>query len=120
MRNEKNYSHQEAGKKKSESSIYSTLIIIIYNKLGHGSNVRGLETTATYDVNTQEFVINSPTLTSSKWWIGGLGVAANHAMVMARLISNGKDYGPHPFIVQIRDLKTHEPLPGVTVGDIGK
>ncbi|KAG2226002.1 hypothetical protein INT45_002468 [Circinella minor] len=88
-------------------------------ELGHGSNVRGLETTATYDVNTQEFVINSPTLTSSKWWIGGLGVAANHAMVMARLISNGKDYGPHPFIVQIRDLKTHEPLPGVTVGDIG-
>lgn len=46
-------------------------------------------------------------------------MAANHAIVMARLISNGKDFGPHPFIVQIRDLKTHEPLPGITVGDIG-
>ncbi|CDS03588.1 hypothetical protein LRAMOSA00990 [Lichtheimia ramosa] len=88
-------------------------------ELGHGSNVRGLETTATYDVATQTFVIHSPTLTASKWWIGGLGVAATHAMVMARLISNGKDYGPHPFIVQIRDLKTHHPVPGVTVGDIG-
>ncbi|KAI9321330.1 acyl-CoA dehydrogenase/oxidase [Dichotomocladium elegans] len=88
-------------------------------ELGHGSNVRGLETTATYDPCSQTFVIHSPTLTASKWWIGGLGVAANHAVVMARLISNGKDFGPHPFVVQIRDLKTHEPLPGVTVGDIG-
>lgn len=25
----------------------------------------------------------------------------------------------HPFIVQIRDLKTHEPLDGIIVGDIG-
>jgi len=38
-----------------------------------GSNVQGLETTATYDKTTQEFVIHSPVLTSSKWWIGSLG-----------------------------------------------
>ena len=38
---------------------------------------------------------------------------------MAQLKSNGRDYGPHPFIVQIRDMNTHEPLPGITVGDIG-
>lgn len=38
---------------------------------------------------------------------------------MAQLKSNGKDYGPHPFIVQIRDLKTHLPLSGITIGDIG-
>lgn len=25
----------------------------------------------------------------------------------------------HPFIVQIRDFKTHEPLDGIIVGDIG-
>ncbi|KAI7889076.1 acyl-CoA dehydrogenase/oxidase [Mucor mucedo] len=88
-------------------------------ELGHGSNVRGLETTATYHLETQTFIINSPTLTSSKWWIGGLGVAANHAIVMARLITRGKDYGPHPFVVQIRNLENHEPLAGVVVGDIG-
>jgi acyl-CoA oxidase len=35
-------------------------------ELGHGSNVRGIETTATYDHKTKEFVINSPTLTSTK------------------------------------------------------
>lgn len=35
-------------------------------ELGHGSNVQGLETTATFDPKTDEFVIHSPTLTSSK------------------------------------------------------
>jgi alkylation response protein AidB-like acyl-CoA dehydrogenase len=40
-------------------------------ELGHGSNVRGLETTATFDVDTQEFEIHSPTLTSLKWWPTG-------------------------------------------------
>jgi acyl-CoA oxidase len=58
-------------------------------------------------------------LTSSKWWIGGLGKAANHAIVMARLITDGKDLGPHPFCVQIRSFEDHTPLKGVTVGDIG-
>ena len=38
---------------------------------------------------------------------------------MAQLVIDGKSYGPHPFIVQIRDLKTHEPLEGIAVGDIG-
>ncbi|CAG8512053.1 7683_t:CDS:2 [Ambispora leptoticha] len=88
-------------------------------ELGHGSNVQGLETTATYIPETKEFEIHSPTLTASKWWVGNLGAAANHAVVMARLVTNGKDYGPHPFIVPIRDVKTHKPLPGITVGDVG-
>ena len=58
-------------------------------------------------------------MTSTKWWVGGLGLGANYAMLIARLIIDGHDYGPHPFMVQLRDMKTHEPLPGVTVGDIG-
>jgi acyl-CoA oxidase len=94
-------------------------IIVLRAQLGHGSNVQGLETTATYIPETKEFEIHSPTLTSSKWWIGGLGKAANHAIVMARLITDGKDLGPHPFCVQIRSLQDHTPLPGITVGDIG-
>ncbi|CAO3698935.1 unnamed protein product [Rhizopus stolonifer] len=88
-------------------------------ELGHGSNVQGIETTATYIPETNEFELHSPTLTSSKWWIGGLGKAANHAIVMARLITDGKDLGPHPFCVQIRSLENHVPLKGITVGDIG-
>ncbi|XP_043601324.1 probable peroxisomal acyl-coenzyme A oxidase 1 [Bombus pyrosoma] len=40
-------------------------------ELGHGTFLRGLETTATYDPETKEFVLNSPNLTSYKWWPGG-------------------------------------------------
>ncbi|XP_039053192.1 peroxisomal acyl-coenzyme A oxidase 1-like [Hibiscus syriacus] len=88
-------------------------------ELGHGSNVRGLETTASFDPQTDEFVIHSPTLTSRKWWSGGLGKVSTHAVVYARLITDGQDHGVHGFIVQLRSLDDHSPLPGITVGDIG-
>jgi acyl-CoA oxidase len=88
-------------------------------ELGHGSNVQGLETLATYDGETQTFKLSSPSLTAAKWWIGGLGTMANHTVLQAQLILGGKNLGPHLFIVPVRDLKTHEPLPGIKVGDIG-
>ncbi|KHG20798.1 Peroxisomal acyl-coenzyme A oxidase 1 -like protein [Gossypium arboreum] len=100
---------------------YKMQIIGCYaqTELGHGSNVQGLETTATFDPETDEFVIHSPTLTSSKWWPGGLGKVSTHALVYARLITDGQDHGVHGFIVQLRSLDDHLPLPGITVGDIG-
>ncbi|KAK8916627.1 Peroxisomal acyl-coenzyme A oxidase 1 [Platanthera zijinensis] len=100
---------------------YKMQIIGCYaqTELGHGSNVQGLETTATFDPKTDEFIIHSPTLTSSKWWPGGLGKISTHAVVFARLITDGKDFGVHGFIVQLRSLDDHSPLPGITVGDIG-
>ncbi|XP_043570261.1 peroxisomal acyl-coenzyme A oxidase 1 isoform X3 [Chiloscyllium plagiosum] len=88
-------------------------------EMGHGSFIRGLETTATYDPSTQEFVLNSPTVTSIKWWPGGLGKTSNHAIVLAQLYTQGQCKGLHAFIVPIRRMGTHEPLPGVVVGDIG-
>ncbi|GJW37967.1 peroxisomal acyl-coenzyme A oxidase 1-like protein [Tanacetum coccineum] len=88
-------------------------------ELGHGSNVQGLETTATFDLQMDEFVIHSPTLTSSKWWPGGVGKVATHAIVYARLIINGQFHGIHGFMVQLRSLDDHSPLPGITIGDIG-
>ena len=103
--------------KKAEN--YEIIGCYAQTELGHGSNVRGLETTATWNPEDKTFSIHSPHLTASKWWIGSLGRTANHAVVMAQLKINGKDYGPHPFVVQIRDLQTHEPLENVHVGDIG-
>lgn len=49
-------------------------------ELGHGSNVRGLETTAKWDPVKKEFEIHSPTLTASKWWNGSMGRTATHAV----------------------------------------
>ncbi|KAM3914897.1 peroxisomal acyl-coenzyme A oxidase 2-like [Leptodactylus fuscus] len=88
-------------------------------ELGHGTHLRGLETTATFDPNTQEFIIDTPQITATKWWPGDLGKTSTHAVVLAQLYSNGKNYGMHPFIVQVRSLKDHSPLPGISVGDIG-
>uniref|UniRef100_A0A8C4HZS4 Acyl-coenzyme A oxidase n=1 Tax=Dicentrarchus labrax TaxID=13489 RepID=A0A8C4HZS4_DICLA len=88
-------------------------------EMGHGTHLRGLETTATYDPATQEFVLNSPTISSIKWWPGGLGKTSNHAVVLAQLYTQGNCHGLHAFIVPIRDMNTHVPLPGIVVGDIG-
>ncbi|SAM07001.1 hypothetical protein [Absidia glauca] len=88
-------------------------------ELGHGSNVQGLRTTATLDTNTDEFIIHSPDLTAAKWWIGGLGLASTHCVLQAQLMIDGKNYGPHIFVVPVRSPVDLKPLKGVTVGDIG-
>lgn len=87
-------------------------------ELGHGSNVRGLQTIAEYDKKTQQFILNTPTLLSIKWWPGALGKIATHAVVYAQLLLDGKEYGVHPFVVQIRD-ENHKPMPGLELGDLG-
>ncbi|KAG0089906.1 hypothetical protein BGZ93_006987 [Podila epicladia] len=88
-------------------------------ELGHGSNLSRLETTATLDIERDQWVINSPTQSSAKFWIGTLGKIANHAVVQAKLIIKGKDYGAHPFLVPLRSLRDHTPLPGVVIKDQG-
>ena len=88
-------------------------------ELGHGSDVMNLETTATYDKDRDVFILHSPTLTSTKFWPGCMGHMANHALVVAQLYTGGKKRGIQTFIVQIRDLKTHLPMTGIEMGDIG-
>jgi acyl-CoA oxidase len=48
-----------------------------------------------------------------------VGHSANYAVVLAQLYTKGKCYGIHPFIVQLRDEETHEPLSGIKIGEIG-
>ncbi|EDS37109.1 acyl-CoA oxidase [Culex quinquefasciatus] len=91
----------------------------VQTELGHGTFLRGLETTATFDEETDEIVINSPRLSAYKWWPGGLGLTANHCIVMAQLYSKGRCHGVNPFMVQIRDEETHMPLAGIEIGEIG-
>lgn len=87
-------------------------------EIGHGSDVSGLETTAIYDKRTDEFVINTPSITATKWWPGDMGRFANHALIFAQLIvlddeGQQNNYGVNPFIVQIRDSDTHRYMPGI-------
>lgn len=89
-------------------------------ELAHGSNVAGLETTATFDPASDDFVIHTPHLGATKWWIGGAASTATHAAVFAQMIVHGKRHGVKTFVVQLRDTKTFTLMPGVTIGDIGK
>lgn len=89
-------------------------------ELGHGSNVAGLETTATFDPDTDEFIINTPHLGATKWWIGGAAHTATHTVCFARLIVKGKDYGVKSFVVPLRNVDDWSLKPGVAIGDIGK
>lgn len=44
---------------------------------------------------------------------------ANFALVMAQLLVAGDSKGVHAFLVQIRDMHSHQPMPGLTLGSIG-
>ncbi|MEY8015557.1 acyl-CoA dehydrogenase [Mycobacterium servetii] len=87
---------------------------------GHGSDVQALETTATYDAETEEFVIDSPTPSARKDYIGGAAETATVAAVFAQLITteNGEpvNHGVHCLLVPIRDADGND-LPGVTTSD---
>jgi acyl-CoA oxidase len=52
-------------------------------------------------------------------WPGDLGCTSSHAGVFAQLEVDGAEYGPQCFVIPIRDITTHRPLPGIEVGDIG-
>jgi acyl-CoA oxidase len=99
-------------------------------ELRGGSYVKGLQTTATYiPASTSSgsdgsealgcWEIHTPHVGATKWWIGGAGETATHAAVYARALCKGKDCGVHVFLVQLRDMSTHAPLPGVHIGDVG-
>ncbi|KAI9223346.1 acyl-CoA dehydrogenase/oxidase [Blastocladiella britannica] len=88
-------------------------------EIGHSSNLRGISTTATYDHKAQEFIINTPDIMGTKFWIGAVGETATHASVLCRLVVGDQDCGLHWFLVQLRDTKTGRIMPGVALGDIG-
>lgn len=87
-------------------------------ELGHGSNVLGLETQATYDARTGEFILTTPTDTASKFWIGGSGQHGKVCAVFAQLTINGKWEGPHVFMVRLRDDRGNV-MPHVRIRDNG-
>ena len=84
---------------------------------GHGSNVRGIKTTATYDKETDSIIIHTPGKNDNKEYIGN-ALHSKMASVFAQLIVNGKNEGVHAILVPVRNEK-HELLPGVTIEDNG-
>ena len=85
---------------------------------GHGSNVRELETTATYDTRADEFVIHTPSPESRKDYIGNAAAHGRMATVFAQLHLGNFCHGVHAFLVPIRD-ETGRALTGISIEDCG-
>ncbi|WP_259557469.1 acyl-CoA dehydrogenase family protein [Brachybacterium sillae] len=87
-------------------------------EIGHGSDVQSLATTATYDPDTEEWVITTPFRAAWKDYLGNAALHARAATVFARLITRGVDHGVHCFYVPIRDEQGNL-LPGIQAEDDG-
>jgi acyl-CoA oxidase len=85
---------------------------------GHGSNVQDIETTATYDPATSEWVVHTPTPSARKDYIGNAARDGRLAVVFAQLCIGDEERGVHAFLVPIRD-DSGTAMPGVTLEDCG-
>ncbi|NP_001280826.1 acyl-coenzyme A oxidase 3, peroxisomal-like [Malus domestica] len=102
----------------SDTENYTIKGCFAMSELGHGSNVRGIETVTTYDSSTGEFVINTPCESAQKYWIGGAANHATHTIVFSQLSISGNNQGVHALIAQIRD-ENGNVCPGVRIADCG-
>ncbi len=86
---------------------------------GHGSNVRDIETVATYMPDTKDFIIHTPNESARKEYIGNAAMHGQLATVFAQLYTQGECYGVHAIMVPIRD-EDGNALPNVRIEDNGE
>lgn len=86
---------------------------------GHGSNVREIETTATYDHATRTLRVHTPHDGARKEWIGNAARDGRMATVFAQLYVGGECHGVHAVLVPIRDAEGAV-CSGVRIADCGE
>jgi acyl-CoA oxidase len=88
-------------------------------ELGHGSNVREIETMATYDFETDEFIVHTPFPSARKDYIGNAAAHGKMATVFTQLKIGEEEYGVHAILVPIRNDE-NQPMSGVFIEDNGE
>ncbi|RKO95886.1 acyl-CoA dehydrogenase NM domain-like protein, partial [Caulochytrium protostelioides] len=88
-------------------------------ELSFGNTAIEMQTTATFDQATREWVVDTPTTGAQKYWITSGGLHAMYCVVFAQTYVKGKHEGINVFLVPIRDIKTMAVLPGVEVREMG-
>lgn len=96
--------------------------VFAMTEIGHGSDVASLGTTATYDPEQEQFIINTPFRGAWKEFLGNAALHGIAAVVFAQLITQGVNHGVHAFYVPIRTARkdgTTALRPGVSAEDDG-
>ncbi len=86
---------------------------------GHGSNVQALETTATYEPETDTIVVHTPHDAARKDYIGNAARDGRMAAVFAQLVVGGEERGVHALLVRLRG-DDGRPCDGVRIEDCGE
>ena len=93
--------------------------IFAMTERNHGSNVREIETRATYFPDSDEFEIHTPNAGAQKDWLGNAALHGQMATVFAQLEVDGEEHGVHAVLVPVRD-GSGDPFPGVQIEDCGE
>ena len=89
------------------------------SETGHGSNVQQVETIASYEPETREFVVHTPTESARKDYIGNAARHGRIAAVFCQLEVGGASRGVHALLVPIRN-GAGTPADGVEISDCGE
>lgn len=86
-------------------------------KLAGVSSGLVVNTTATFNPEDESFTLHSPNEGAHKNWISQ-GLVADKTVVVADLRIQNKSFGPHAFLIRLRD-KNGEVVQGVSTQDMG-
>lgn len=84
------------------------------SELHAGSDLKRVRTTFVLDPSDRTLVLNTPSPADAKVWIGNSLHTGDVAMVLGRLVVDGRDEGHHWFRVPLRE--GGRVLPGVRIG----